>query len=127
LPACVAIIEHTPGARGVTVDALTVHTAGVRDVKLTGSPELAIADRLTVTDSITLGNVPNVIACVAWVTAKLRTTGGAGKYVEFPAWLAAIEHVPSATSVSVLLETVHTAGVFATKLTESPELAVAVS
>jgi hypothetical protein len=43
-----------------------------------------------------------------------------------PAWLAAIEHVPTATIVTVLPDTVQTDAVVEVKLTGKPELAVAV-
>jgi hypothetical protein len=43
-----------------------------------------------------------------------------------PAWLAVIEHVPTATIVTVLPDTVQTDAVVEVKLTGKPELAVAV-
>ena len=45
----------------------------------------------------------------------------------FPAWVAVIEHVPAATSVTVLPAIVHTAFVADAKLTGKPELEPAVS
>jgi hypothetical protein len=45
--------------------------------------------------------------------------------VALPAWLAVIEQEPPATIVTVLPETVQTGVVVETKLTASPELAVA--
>jgi hypothetical protein len=44
-----------------------------------------------------------------------------------PACLAWIEQVPTATSVTVFSETVHTAVVLDAKLTGSPEVAVALT
>jgi hypothetical protein len=47
--------------------------------------------------------------------------------VELPGWLAVIEHVPAATSVTVTPETVQTEGVFEANVTVRPESAVALS
>jgi hypothetical protein len=44
-----------------------------------------------------------------------------------PGWLAVIEHVPTATSVTVTPETVQTDAVFEANVTARPELAVALS
>jgi hypothetical protein len=68
-----------------------------------------------------IANVDALAAC----TVNACVTALAGAYVAFPAWLAVIEHVPAAISVTVLPATVHTEGVFEAKLTASPELAVA--
>jgi hypothetical protein len=43
LPACEAVIEQVPAAMNVAVVPLTVHICGVSEVKVTGSPELAVA------------------------------------------------------------------------------------
>ena len=51
----------------------------------------------------------------------------AARYAPFPAWLALMLQVPTATSVSVLPLTVQTLGVVDAKLTAKPELAVATS
>jgi len=56
---------------------------------------------------------------------KLRVTGAAAAKVVFPAWLAKIEHCPAATGVTIAPETVHTEGMLEAKLTERPELALA--
>ena len=62
---------HVPAATSVTVLPLTVHTAGVSDEKLTGSPDDAIA--LTVN-----GAAPKVLALsapklIVWVSNELVT------------------------------------------------------
>jgi hypothetical protein len=44
-----------------------------------------------------------------------------------PDWLAVIEHVPAATSVTTAPETVQTDVVFEAKVTARPELTVALS
>ena len=43
----------------------------------------------------------------------------------FPAWLAVIEHVPTATIATVVPDTVQTGIVFDANVTVSPELALA--
>ena len=45
--------------------------------------------------------------------------------MELPDWLAVMEHVPTATSVTLTTETVQTEGVVVANVTASPELAVA--
>ena len=45
--------------------------------------------------------------------------------MEFPAWLAVIEHVPTPTIVTVVPDTIQTPVVDEAKPTERPELAVA--
>ena len=46
LPGCVAVMEQVPAFSTETVAPLTVHREGVLELKLTGSPELALADTL---------------------------------------------------------------------------------
>lgn len=61
----------------VAVVPLTVQTVGVDDVKLTGNPELAVADNVRVVGGVAprvwAGIVPKVMVCdcSAGVTAKL--------------------------------------------------------
>ena len=67
-----------------------------------------------------------MIVCEPWLTVKARVTGVATPYVGFPACVAVIEHVPTATRVNVEPATVQTAGVFDVKATVRDEVAVAV-
>lgn len=83
---------QVPTAINVAVVPLTVQTAGVDDVKLTGSPELAVAVKFTVAGvvvpSIWVGIVPKVIVCTvsgSAETAKLCPTSGAATNVALPA------------------------------------------
>jgi hypothetical protein len=61
----------------VTVEPDTVQTSGVVDVKLTGSPEVAVAEIANgATPRETLLSGPNVIVCAHGATVKLSVTGG---------------------------------------------------
>jgi hypothetical protein len=57
----------------------------------------------------------------------LCVTSGAALNVALPAWSAAIVHVPAATPVTTLPETVQIVGVSELNVTARPELAVAVT
>jgi hypothetical protein len=59
------------------------------------------------------------------LTVKDRVTGAAAAKAALPAWLAVMEHVPTARMVTVLPDTVHTEVVVEAKVTANPELAVA--
>src|SRR5688572_10358809 len=80
-----------------------VHTDGVVVVKLTGSPELAVAVTWNGPDrSFRLGSDGKLIVWLALDdTVKLRDTAGAGLKVLLPAWEAVMEHVPAAARVMV--------------------------
>jgi hypothetical protein len=60
-------------------------------------------------------------------TAKDRVTGAAALQLASPAWLAVIEQVPTAIRVTVLPETVQTAGVAEAKVTAALERPVALT
>jgi hypothetical protein len=75
LPVCVAWIVQVPAAISVTVVPDTVHTAVVRELKLTASPELAVA--LAANGALPNGwfeSDPKVIVWLAAVTVKLWLT-----------------------------------------------------
>src|ERR1700722_17670285 len=57
---------------------------------------------------------------------KFCVTDAAAANVGLPGWLAVIEQVPTLTGGTLAPETVQTATEFETKVTVSPELAVAV-
>ena len=61
------------------------------------------------------------------MTVKLCETEMAAPHSLLPAWLAWMVHLPPATSVTVLPETMQTDGVVDAKLTGRPELAVALT
>ena len=75
-----------------------------------------------------LPSAPNVMLCAVNVeTRKVWVTGMAGAYVVLPVWLAAMEHVPTATRVMVVPETVQTGLLLEANVTDRPEVAVAAS
>ena len=65
--------------------------------------------------------------CIDAFTVKLCETAVAAQYVELPACVAWIVHVPTATVVTVAPDTVHTAEVVEAKLTARLEDALALS
>ncbi len=70
---------QVPTASSEAVDPETVQMAGVVEVKLTGSPELAVALSTTATEAfhIWAGIAPKVIVWAAGLTVKLCLTAGA--------------------------------------------------
>jgi len=77
---------QVPNDTRVTVCPKIVHTAGVREAKLTGRPELALA--FTVNGGVVrgrFGRLAKAMLCLAFSTWKLRSTGLAGAYVASPA------------------------------------------
>jgi len=64
LPAWLAVTEQVPAASSVAVVPETVQTAAVDDVKVTASPELAVAMRVIGAEpKVTLGGTANVMVC----------------------------------------------------------------
>ena len=66
------MIEHVPIATMVTVEPDTVQTAGVIELKVTGSPELA--DALIVLGAVPMGTLfsgPNAIVCISGETISV--------------------------------------------------------
>jgi hypothetical protein len=98
----------------------------VVEVKVTVSPDVAEAVRFTgVVEYTTSAGLVNAIVCVAAATLKLLVTEGAAVQFASPGWSAAIEQVPTVTSVTEVPVTVQMAGVVELKLTVRPEVAVA--
>lgn len=94
-PGWVAVIEHVPGATSVICMPSTVHTARALEVKVTGRPELAVAEAVTGDWTSVLFEIAvKVIDWVARLTAKVRVTGFAGRQSALPGWLAVTLHVP---------------------------------
>jgi hypothetical protein len=77
LPAWLAATTHDPAATPVTALPLTVQIDVVVDVKVTASPELAVALSVPVPPTVTTGAVPNVIAWLTFPTAMVCVTCGA--------------------------------------------------
>ena len=125
LPACVAVIEQVPAISSVMSDPLTVQTAGVVDVSVTGRPEDAVGVVVTgVWSSVLLPGLVNVIDWLTWFTVKARVIGVAAAYVPLPGCVAVIEHVPAATSVIWKPVTVQTGSVVDVRTTVRPDDAV---
>jgi hypothetical protein len=92
----------------VTVLPDTVQTDWVVEVKVTVSPEEAVAVRpIRLAPKTILLSAPNVIVC-GFFTKKLSVTGVATAYCAFPPCVAVIEQAPTATSVTEEPDTVQT-------------------
>src|SRR5688572_12320610 len=103
---------QVPAATMVTVEVATVHTGVVNDERVTARFELAVAETGKAgSRKVLLASALNVIAWLPFVTAKLCVACAAGLYCSLPPWLAAMVQVPTATSVTLVSATVHTAGV----------------
>jgi hypothetical protein len=99
-----------------------VHTAGVVDEKLTGSPDDALP--LTVNGAPPYAWFESAAKVMVWlpcVTWNPWLTAVAAAQFALPAWAAWRVQAPTAPSVTVAPDTVHTAGVVDEKLTGSPD------
>ena len=75
----------------VAVEPLTVQTLAACEAKLTGKPELAVAESVSGVPTVWVPGVVNVIVCGrkdAALTVKLRETGVAAAQAPLPAWVA---------------------------------------
>jgi hypothetical protein len=120
---------HVPALTLVTVEPLTVQTAGVVELKVTARPELAVALTVEVPASASVAGA-KVIVPMVWLALPIVifwVTCVAALYVEFPAWSAATVQVPADTPLTIESTTVQTAGVVELKVTARPELAVALA
>jgi hypothetical protein len=83
------LIVQVPGATRLTVAPaapLVVHTLGIVDVNVTGSPDEAVADTVNGDWSIVrFARALNVIDWLTRLTMKLRDTDGAGLNAALPA------------------------------------------
>ena len=67
---------------------LTVQTLVVCEAKLTGKPELAVAESVSGVPTVCVPGAVNVIVCGSAFTVKLRETGVAAANVVLPGWEA---------------------------------------
>jgi hypothetical protein len=106
-----------------------LQTAVVVETMLAGRPELACAAIANGdTPKILLGIASNVMVCEATAdTVNVCVTAVAAAYFVLPAWPALMEHVPVATNVTAVPETVQTEVLFDVNVTVNPELALALS
>lgn len=128
LPGWLAFSVQVPAATRPSALPLTVHTAGVLELSVTGRPELAVADS-------TAAGVPRVwvpgavklMVCAAGAMVNEFSTALAAAKLALPGWLAATVQVPAASRFTAAPLTMQTAGVELAKATGKPELAVATS
>lgn len=126
LPAWLALTVQVPLLSSDKTVPLTVHTAGVLLVKVTTSPELALATSAGgVLPRVWAPGETNVIVCGVAATANEFSTAAAAPKVVLPAWLAATVQVPGSSRVKAVPFTLQTVGVVLANATGSPELAVA--
>jgi len=126
LPPWFATRVQVPAATRVTVEPDTVHTAVVVEPNVTGSPELAVAE--TVNGGSLAARFGSGWKSMVWLplkTVKVCAICGAGLKLALPAWSAVTRQEPVERMVTVEPETEHTPGVVVSKVTASPELAVA--
>jgi len=117
---------QVPRASIVTLLPETEQMPAVLLVKATGKPELAVPVSANGVElKLLLASVAKVIVWAFLATVNERATCGAAVKLAFPPWLASTVHVPAATMVTVLPETVQTLDVLVLKATARPELAVA--
>jgi hypothetical protein len=88
LPACEARIVQVPAVANEAVVPCTAQTLAVSEAKLTGKPELAVANSNSEVPAACWPGELNVMDCGfkgAAPTEKLRETGGAAAQVPLPA------------------------------------------
>lgn len=128
LPSWPALSVQLPTLSSVKVLPLTVQTAGVLELKVTGKPDVELATSAAgVLPRVWLPGEMKVMVCAATTTVKERDTDVAASKLALPAWLALTVQVPTLSSVRLAAAVVHTAGVLETKVTVKPELALATS
>lgn len=108
LPACEAVMLHVPPVTSVAVLPETVQTVGVVEANETASPELAVAESVTVPPAVWVGIVANVIVCATpWFTV-IVCPAPAMVYVALPVCNATIVQEPGIKKVAIEPEVVQT-------------------
>ena len=102
---------QVPCVSKLAVVPATVQTEAVEEAKLTGKPEVALAESVSVVAAVCVAIALKVIDCAARFTVKLCDTGDAAAYVELPACEAVMVQVPCVSRVAVVPETVQTEAV----------------
>lgn len=116
-------------ATRLTVLPDTVQMLGLSEAKLTARPELEQA--LTANGAaprVWPESAPKVMVCACCVGAviwKVSSTGVAAAYSPLPACVTSMVHWPTATTVRMFPDMVHTGFVREAILTGKPELAMA--
>ena len=113
----------------VTVEPVTVQTAGVVELKVVVRFEVAVALTVVVPPTVRVVGL-KVIVPMDWLLLPIiifwMTCVAALKFT-LPVWSAAMVHVPALILVTVEPLMVQTAGVVELKVTARPELAVALA
>jgi hypothetical protein len=117
---------QVPEPTMVTVVPETVHTLVVSVLKDHRQPELAVADTVNGgSPKLFPPSAAKVIAWLAFETVNDCDTCAGRAVVRIAGWFASMVHVPVATIVTVVPETVQTLVVAVLKATASPELELA--
>ena len=94
-PGWLAVTEHVPAPTSAIWVPSTVHTASAFEVRVTGRPELAVAEAVTGDWASVFAEIDvNVIDWLTWLTVNERVTEVAGRQSALPAWLAVTVQVP---------------------------------
>jgi hypothetical protein len=128
-PPCDAVIVHVPADTIVTETFDTVHTLTVDDPNATGSCDDAVAATVKSNSPYVLAvNGSKVMVWLINPAVTVCVTWGATRKFVFPAWLAAITHVPDVAKVTTPLAREHTlpAPVVIVNDTDKPDVDVAV-
>jgi hypothetical protein len=78
------VIVQAPALSIVAVFPETEQTAGVDALKLTASPEEAVAVSVSFVPTVCAGMAAKVMACTAWLTASVTAADVLVTYVESP-------------------------------------------
>ena len=78
------MIVQAPALSIVAVFPETEQTAGVDAVKLTASPEEAVAVRVSLVPTVCAGMTAKVMPCTAWLMVSVSAGDVLAKYVESP-------------------------------------------
>ena len=126
-PAWSAVMMQVPAERALTVEPLTVQTAGVVELKITARPEVAVALAVVLPPTASVAGEKDIVPmlCGALPTVMFCVTWEAALKFAFPAWSAAMVQVPAEMPVTVEPLTLQTAGVDELKVTARSEVAVA--
>ena len=126
LPTWLAVTPQLPTPIRESTVPLTVHTAGVVELKTTTNPEVAVATRAEGCAPRTwLPGEVKLMFCATRATTKVCIAAGAAAKFWSPPWLATTVQLPPASSDKLLPVTPQTLGVVEVKVTGRPEDAAA--
>ena len=124
MPGWLAAIVQVPAETIVATAPLMLHTAGVRVLKVTARPEVAVALTVVVPLTAKAGGekVRPLMACSALATAMSRVTCVAAAKLALPAWFAAMVQTPEVMPLTTLPAIVQMEGVKLLNVNDIPEL-----